>query len=248
MTNGYAALYAIMYWTTSWIFNGSLNWVDIPFTDYIDPSHYATIIIIPQNCFQIRRYRIQYNKQIKKNVISDNTRWKYSKIATKLLAKIDILITIYPGCELPTYLHVLNLALSLVVHPFCNTITINTVAHPKGNKTSAGSSILYQHRNSMKQCTYKDEVALNALLYNEMNEPKHVCIVQYEHNILETELKDACKKAYWRIEQQQYFRSGIQLNCKPTPSQGLAIVFFVLKITIKDFFSFNSNSLLLWTI
>lgn len=45
MTDGYAALYATMHQTTSWLYNERLNWTDIPFTNDIDPSHYATTII-----------------------------------------------------------------------------------------------------------------------------------------------------------------------------------------------------------
>ena len=45
LTNGYAALYALMFQTTSWFCNEKLNWANTPFTDDIDSSYYATIIL-----------------------------------------------------------------------------------------------------------------------------------------------------------------------------------------------------------
>ena len=77
---------------------------------------------------------------------------KYSKIAIKLLVEIDILTVICPQYELPTYLQVQHLALSIVVHPSSKTIQINAFAHPNGNKTSSGSSLLFQRKNTAKQC------------------------------------------------------------------------------------------------
>ena len=77
---------------------------------------------------------------------------KYSKIATKLLAEIDILTALYPQFELPTYLQVQHLALSIAVHPSTDPIQINAIARPTGNKTSTGTSPPFQRKNTAKQC------------------------------------------------------------------------------------------------
>ena len=77
---------------------------------------------------------------------------KYSKIVVKLFAEIDILTAIYPQCELPIYLQVQHLALSIAVHPSGKTIQINTFAYPNGNKTSSGSLPPFQRKNTVKQC------------------------------------------------------------------------------------------------
>ena len=47
---------------------------------------------------------------------------KYSKIAIKLLAEIDILAAIYPKCDFLTYIQVPHLALSIAVHPSYKTV------------------------------------------------------------------------------------------------------------------------------
>ena len=43
---------------------------------------------------------------------------------------------------------------------------------------------------------HKEEVALNALLYKDMNEPKHVCLVQSKRNPPISEFEDVCEQAY----------------------------------------------------
>ena len=77
---------------------------------------------------------------------------KYSKIATKLLAEIDILTTLYPQFELPPYLQVQQLALSIAVHPSASSIQINALARPGGNQTTTGTTPTFQRKNTAKQC------------------------------------------------------------------------------------------------
>ena len=45
LNDGYAALYALMYRTTTWLRTEHLGWANTPFNDDINPSQYATIII-----------------------------------------------------------------------------------------------------------------------------------------------------------------------------------------------------------
>ena len=77
---------------------------------------------------------------------------KYSKIATKLLAEIDILTTLYPQFELPSYLQVQQLALTIAVHPSVNPIQINAIARPGGNRPKTGTTPTIQRKNTAKQC------------------------------------------------------------------------------------------------
>ena len=43
---------------------------------------------------------------------------------------------------------------------------------------------------------HPEEMAVNAAMYREMNEPKHVRLVQLDRNPSEFELEDECEKAY----------------------------------------------------
>lgn len=43
---------------------------------------------------------------------------------------------------------------------------------------------------------HQNELPINAKLYQEMNEPRHVCLVQFISNPLESKLKDEYKRAY----------------------------------------------------
>ena len=93
---------------------------------------------------------IQPNNQKKCCIILSGE--KYSKIATKLLAEIGIFTALYPQFELPTYLQVQHLALSIAVHSSASPIQTNAIAHPTGNKTSTGTSPPFQRKNTAKQC------------------------------------------------------------------------------------------------
>ena len=235
VTNGYAALYAFMYRTTPWFRDEKLDWATTPFTDDIDPSQYATIILdSAKTAFKQGGTKYSITEQSKEMLYQIMKGQKYSKIATKLLAEIDILTAIYPGCVLPTYLQVPNLALTIAVHPECTTITINAVDRTGGNKASPRPSTPYQRKNPAKQCIccgmhghcidvkdkkdkkdfqicrigaqiynvkqytdqHPEEMAINATMYREINEPKHVRLVQLDRNPSEFELEDECEKAY----------------------------------------------------
>ena len=43
---------------------------------------------------------------------------------------------------------------------------------------------------------HQEEMAINAAMYREINEHKHVRLVQLDRNPPESELEDECKKAY----------------------------------------------------
>ena len=235
VTNGYAALYAFMFRTTPWFRDEKLDWAATPYNDDIDPSSYATIIIdSAKTAYKQFGTKYSVTEQSKEMLYQIMKGQKYSKIATKLLAEIDILTVLYPGCILPTYLHVTNLALTIAVHPESTTITINAVNRPGGNKSSSGSTTTYQRKNPSKQCVccgmnghcieikdikdkkdylvcriaaqiynvnkyaedHPEEMSVNAEMYQEMNEPKHVRLVQLDRNPPDSELEDECEKAF----------------------------------------------------
>lgn len=86
-----------MYQTTSWLCDENLNWVETPFTDDIDSSHYATIILnSAKAAFKSGGTEHSFTDQSKEMLYQIMKGEKYSKIATKLLVEIDILTTIYP--------------------------------------------------------------------------------------------------------------------------------------------------------
>ena len=235
VTNSYAALYAFMFCTTPWFCDEKLEWAATPFNNDIDPSRYATIILdSAKTAFKQFGTKYSLTEQSKEILYQIMKGQKYSKIATKLFAEINVLTALYPGCVLPTYVHVTNLALTIAVHPESTTITINAVNRPGGNKTSPGSLPPFQRKNPAKQCIccgmnghcidIKDakdkkdfqicriaaqiynvnkyavdhpaEMSVNAEMYRDMNEPKHVRLVQLDRNPPDSELEDACEKAY----------------------------------------------------
>ena len=129
-----------------------MEWTTTPFTDDLDLSYYATIILDSvKTAFKQGSTKYSLTDQSKEMLYQIMKGEKYSKIATKLLAEIDTLTAFYPGYVLPTYLQVPNLALTIVVHPACTTITINAVDCSGGNKTSPQPSPPFQHKNPAKK-------------------------------------------------------------------------------------------------
>ena len=80
-----------------------MEWANIPFTADIDPSYYATIILnSAKAAFKTGGTKYSLTDQSKEMLYQIMKGQKFSKIATKLLAEIDILTALYPGCVLPT--------------------------------------------------------------------------------------------------------------------------------------------------
>merc|ERR1712115_117077 len=138
------------------------------------------------------------------------------------------LTALYLQFELPPYLQVQQLALSITVHPSASPIQINAIARPNGNKTTTDTTPTIQCKNTAKQCacckmfghcidvkdktdkkdmqvccigaqiyhvakyakTHKDEMEMNAAMYEGMNTPKHVKYVNFKYKPPLSELED----------------------------------------------------------
>ena len=119
----------------------------------MDLSQYATTIISSAQA-AMKSGGIEYDttKESKEMLHQIMLGEKYSKIATKLLAEIDILTALYPQFKLLTYLQVQHIVLSIAVHPSASPIQINAIARPNGNKTSTRTSSPIRRKNMAKQC------------------------------------------------------------------------------------------------
>ena len=74
-----------MFCTTPWFRDEKLEWATTPFTNDIDPSHYATIILdLAKTAFKQGGTKYSMTEQSKEMLYQIMKGQKYSKIATKL--------------------------------------------------------------------------------------------------------------------------------------------------------------------